>query len=136
MSPEYEFTGIVNMDAFNKYIQPKESMRRVKPLTGQVLIELLPTETETAGGIALPNRSLSPEEVQDSHHNPKKPPGLIGVVRACGAWPKLPCGKLLLPEYGLGAKVVIPHGCGTALAWDSTRRLRMIPQGQVLAVIS
>lgn len=111
-------------------------MRHVKPLTGQVLVELLPTETQSAGGIELPNRTLSPEEVQETHKNPHQPPGLTGIVRECGPWPKLPNGMALMPEFGIGAKVVIPARAGTDMAWDTTRRLKMIRQDQVLAVLT
>lgn len=110
-------------------------MRKVKPLTGQVLIELLPTESHSAGGIALPNRTLSPEEVQERHSDPEKPAGLIGIVRECGPWPKLKCGLTLMPEFGIGAKVVIPPLVGTALSWDTSRRLKMIRQSDVLAIL-
>ena len=110
--------------------------RRVIPLRGQVLIELLPTETTSAGGVALPNRTLSPEEVQERHQNPEKPPGLTGIVRECGPWPKLPNGMALMPEFGIGAKVVIPPRVGAELAWDTSRRLKMLRQDQVLAVLT
>jgi co-chaperonin GroES (HSP10) len=111
-------------------------MRKLKPLTGQVLVELLPTETQTAGGIALPNRTLSPEEVQERHQNPDKPPGLIGIVKAIGEWPKLNNGLRLMPEYGLNARVVVSPNSGQSLQWDSTRRMKLMDQSQVLAVIS
>lgn len=111
-------------------------MRKVKPLCGQVLIELLPADTHTAGGLELPNRTLSPEEVQERHRDPEKPSAVTGVVRAIGEWPKLPCGLALLPEYGIGAKVFLRPEIGTSLQWDRSRRLKMISQKDVLAVLT
>lgn len=109
---------------------------KVRPLTGQVLIEILPHDKVSPGGIEIPQRSLSPEEVQDRHLNPEKPKPWFGVVRAIGKWPPLKCGKLLLPEYGLNAKVVIRHNAGTPFQDGTERKLRMVKQGDVLAVLS
>lgn len=111
-------------------------MRRVKPLAGQVLIELLPADTHSAGGIELPNRTLSPEEVQERHTNPEKPRAIIGVVKAIGDWPKLKNGMCLLPDYGINARVAIRPEVGTAMQWDKTRKLRMVKQSDVLAVVT
>lgn len=112
------------------------TMRKLRPLTGQVLVELLPSEAASAGGIALPNRTLSPEEVQERHANPEKPPGLIGIVRAVGKWPKLKCGMLMMPEFSTGMRVVIPARCGTELSWDHSRRLKLVDQSEILAVVT
>lgn len=110
-------------------------MRKVQPLTGQVLIEVLPEDAKSPGGIDLPNRGLSAEEVQERHQNPEKPPGAYGIVRAIGPWPKLKCGLALMPEYGMGAKVFFNPLRGIAMQWDTTRKLRMIMQEDVLAVV-
>lgn len=111
-------------------------MRKVKPLTGQVLIEILPAEKKTPGGIELPQRSLSAEEVQETHQNPEKPKALTGIVRACGPWPKLKCGLTLMPEFGINSKVVISPNSGQLLQWETARRLKLISQSQVLAVLT
>lgn len=108
---------------------------KIVPLTGQVLIEVLPLETRTAGGIELPSRSRSPEEIQETHLDPVKPGALTGIVRGVGAWPKLRCGLALMPEYGLGAKVLIRPEIGTPMEMDSKRRLRMVRQEDILAVV-
>lgn len=110
-------------------------MRKVKPLTGQVLVEIIPAENKSPGGIEFPNRSLSAEEVQETHQNPEKPKALTGIVRACGPWPKLKCGLTLMPEYGLNAKVFIRPHAGIDMQWDTSRRLKMVKQSDVLAII-
>lgn len=109
---------------------------RVKPLTGHVLIELDDRERVTHGGIAIPDHTLSPEEHQAEARRPVKPPGLKGTVREIGPWPKLPNGKLLMPEYGIGARVVIPRHCGVEMHWEVSGRLKMVRQEDVLAVIT
>ncbi len=110
-------------------------MRKVKPLTGQVLVELLPVETQSAGGIELPHRGLSAEEVQASHQNPEKPQGLQAIVREIGQWPKLKNGMAMMPEFGRNSRVVISPNAGQLLQWDTTRRLKLIEQSKVLAVL-
>lgn len=111
-------------------------MRKVKPLTGQVLVEILPAENKIPGGIEFPQRSLSAEEVQDTHQNPEKPKALIGKVRAIGPWPKLKNGMCLLPEYGVNARVVINPNVGQLLQLETSKRLKLLRQSQVLAVLS
>lgn len=110
-------------------------MRTVRPLAGQVLIELLSTETKSSGGIELPNRTLSPEEVSERHASPEKPPGLIGIVKAVGEWPTIKNGMRLMPEFGLNSRVVISPNAGQSLQFDSSRRLKLVSQSQVLAVL-
>lgn len=109
---------------------------KVRPLCGQVLIEIINPEPATASGIVLPNRSKSAEEIQETHLDPVKPGALTGIVRACGSWPKLRCGLMAMPEYGIGAKVLIRPEVGTPMDWDSNRKLRIVPQSAILAVLT
>lgn len=109
-------------------------MKKIKPLTGQALVELLPHDRLTTGGIEIPERCLSPEEVQDRHLNPDKPKPWFGVVREIGAWPRLRCGKLAMPEFGLGSKVIIRHNSGTEIHYHERVKLRVVQQSDVLAV--
>jgi co-chaperonin GroES (HSP10) len=111
-------------------------MRKLKPLAGQVLIEVLQAPTQTAGGIAIPSRHKSPEEVQESHLDPVKPGAITGIVRACGAWPKLPCGLTLMPDFGIGARVLLRPEVGVDLRWSVGDRLKLVRQKDVLAVVS
>lgn len=111
-----------------------EKSRRIKPLTGEVLVELLPHDRLTAGGIEIPERCLSPYEVESRHLNPDKPKPWFGVVREIGAWPKLKCGKLAMPEYGIGSRVILRHNSGTEIRYHERLKLRMVRQEDVLAV--
>jgi co-chaperonin GroES (HSP10) len=109
---------------------------KIKPLTGQVLVEVLPAETDSAGGIALPNRSKSAEEVEQSHIDPQKPGPITGIVRAIGPWPVLKNGMAMPPEFGVGAKVLLSPWRGTALQRHLGERLRLVPNQDVLAVLT
>lgn len=108
---------------------------RVRPLSGQVLIEILPRDTHSAGGIVFPDHTPSPEEVQAGHRNPEKPPPLQGIVRAIGAWPKLRNGMALMPEFGIGAKVIVRHNSGLTMHRGIGERFKMVLVEEVLAVI-
>ena len=109
---------------------------RIKPLTGQVLVEILPADRSTAGGIELPERTLSPEEHQQNARHPTPPPPWTGIVREIGPWPKLRNGLLAMPEYGKGARVVIGHNAGIQMQRNIGERFRMVRQEDVLAVLT
>lgn len=134
MTSEDLYTGAVDLSLFPVERHPTPA-KKIRPLTGQVLIELLPVETKSLGGIDLPQRSLSAEEVQDRHKKPEKPPGIIGIVRECGNWPRLPNGMMLMPEFGKGAKVVIRPEVGLQMQRHWGERFRMVRQSDVLAVL-
>lgn len=109
---------------------------KIKPLTGQVLVEILPSETQSAGGIRLPDHTLSPEEHQERSHSPTPPPGITGIVRAIGSWPKLPSGRALMPEFGIGNKVVLRPHSGQDMQRNVGERFKMVLQDDVLAVLT
>lgn len=108
---------------------------KFKPLTGQVLVEILPEQRMSAGGIALPeSQPMSPENVQQSHRDPPMPKPWIGRVVSVGNWPKTKSGLLRMPEYGRNARVVISRNAGQEMAKGSNLHYRMVPQEDVLAV--
>lgn len=109
---------------------------RIKPLTGQVLVEILPADKRSAGGIDVPEHTPSPEENQQAAHRPTMPPGLTGVVKAIGPWPKLANGMALMPEFGVGARVVIGPHAGLDMTRGVGERLKMVRNDQVLAVLT
>lgn len=109
---------------------------RVIPLTGQVLIELDPTEQFTAGGIQIPNHTLSPEEKQQASRDPIKPAAITGRVVEIGQWPKLRNGLAVMPEFSRGARVAIRPGAGVAMQWETSGRLKMVRVSDVMAVLT
>ena len=110
---------------------------KLVPLTGQVLIEVLSGPKSSPGGIVFPaTLPMSPEAVQESHRNPQKPAKpSIGIVRACGPWPKTRKGLLLMPEFGVGSKVAFNPWHGTDMQRNG-QRLKLVAQDDVLAVIT
>jgi len=108
----------------------------IRPLTGQVLIEILPRDRFSPGGIEFPEYTLSAEEVQQRNHVPTKPPPLHGVVTAIGAWPKLRNGMALMPEFGVGAKVIVRHNAGLQMHRGIGEKFRMCLVEEVLAVVT
>lgn len=112
-------------------------MNKLKPLTGQVLVEVLPPDTVSPSGIHLPqNVPVSADIVQESHSDPEKPAkNNLGIVRSIGAWPKLPCGLALLPEFRVGQRVYFNPFRGKSLR-SNGRMMRLIRQEDVLAVVS
>jgi co-chaperonin GroES (HSP10) len=108
----------------------------IKPLTGQVLVEMLPPETESAGGIVFPQRSRSPEELTQAHDPSicKEPPAQA-VVRAIGPWPQKN-GKCVLPEFGIGARVVVSAYSGQKLRRGIGENFKLVNTEDVLAVLT
>jgi co-chaperonin GroES (HSP10) len=107
---------------------------RIKPLTGQVLVEVLPDDKRSAGGIDLPEHTKSPEEHQEAAHRPTMPPGIKATVLAIGPWPKTRTGLARMPEFGLGSCVLIGPNAGLDLH-GLGQRLKMVRNEQVLAVL-
>lgn len=109
---------------------------KIKPLTGHVLVEIIPPNKISDGGIEIPERSLSPEEVQQRHPNPEKPKPITGIVREIGSWPKTKNGMLQMPEFGKGAKVLIGALSGIHMQRHIGERFKMVRLDDVLAVLT
>lgn len=83
------------------------------------------------------NSSVSAEIVQESHANPEKPSANnIGKVIAIGKWPKLRNGMALMPEFGVGSKVLFNPWRGTKMQRGIGEQYRMVRNEDVLAVLS
>ena len=108
---------------------------RVRPLTGQVLVEILPAEKRSPGGIDLPEHTPSPEENQEAARRPAMPPGLVGTVLEVGNWPKAKNGLRRMPEFHRGCKVIIGHHSGLDLSRGLGPRFKILHWEQVLAVL-
>lgn len=112
-------------------------MRKIKPLTGQALLQLIPDESNLPSNLIVPDRYLSAEEVQERHRTPEdtKPKPRIAVVREIGAWPKTKNGLLRLPEFGKGSKVIVSALVGTRMQRNIGEQFVMVSIDDVLAVI-
>ena len=108
----------------------------IKPLCGQVLVELDAPDKFTAGGIEIPGYTLSPEDHQQAARRPTPPPGVTGIVKSIGAWPKTRSGLARMPEFGVGAKVIIGPHTGLEMQRSLGERMKMVRNEQVLAVLT
>lgn len=116
-------------------------MRPVRPLRGQVFLEMLPAEQETDGGIWIPeiarqepNSELSRAKLIDPRGTPVK-----GYVRAIGPWPLVKKGKhkgfQIMPEFKIGDLVIVPAHAGQPLSDGFGHGFKLVDQLAVLAVI-
>lgn len=101
----------------------------LRPLTGQILLEILPPEETTNGGIHIPetSRDGAPDE---------KKSVLKGIVRAMGPWKKTKKGFGILPDFGIGAKVVVSPYRGTQVGKYVAERYRLVKSDDILAVLT
>lgn len=98
---------------------------RIKPLTGQCLLEMLPPKDAIESGPFKGYQTLAiPSKYQ------AKP--TRGVVRAIGPWPALKNGMRLLPEFGLGAIVWVPNAVGQKLTRDVGEKYKLVRVKDVL----
>lgn len=97
-------------------------MRRydIRPLTGQVLVEMLPAD-DRSGAIHLPDAA------RDLPY--------LGIVRAIGRWRQGNSGFYHLPEVKVGDRVVIGKRTGQQLTRNIGERFKLVSQEQVLAKI-
>ena len=110
--------------------------RRVKPLTGQVLVQILPPDKLSAGGIEIPQHTVSPEEVQATHRAPQPKPAEKGLVVAVGDWPKTKTGLHRMPEFSVGAVVFVSPYAGQQFHYGTSGRFRMVSNGDILAIVT
>lgn len=108
----------------------------IRPLSNQVLLRILPKETQSAGGIQIPEHTITPEERQELNHSPQPPPPDIAEVLAIGPWRTLSNGMKVPPPFPPGVKVLVREGSGTKMNRDIGERLKLVTMDDVLAVIS
>lgn len=100
----------------------------ILPLPGQVLVEILPAESKSIGGITIPDGV----EVMDK--GGKLPPEKGKVVRL-GRWPQKPNGKAVLPEFSPGDTVLVSRYSGQRLK-HLDDKFRLVQLDDVLAVLT
>lgn len=102
---------------------------KIRPLTGQVLIEVLPPDDKTHGGLFLPD--IAHERIQGEKAKPIK-----GRVIAIGPWRKVKSGACVLPDFGIGALVICSPYLGVKLGRNLGERHLLMPCEHVLAVVT
>jgi co-chaperonin GroES (HSP10) len=95
---------------------------RVRPLTGQVLVELLPPPRQTDSGLFIPE-SKHPKQEQ-------------AIVKKIGPWRKNKSGMAVLPEFGIGARVIIAAESGTKARGEIGQMLKLVRVEHVRAVLT
>lgn len=101
------------------------STPKIRPLTGQVLVEVLPQQGASAAGLFIPN-GVQTGEVGRMYK---------GKVVAIGPWKKTSAGAWILPPFGIGAIVLINPYAGHKLRRDIGERLQLVRSEDVVALI-
>lgn len=104
---------------------------QIQPLTGQILVLMLPPETKDG-------RFFIPERDPDSSSDPyRKKQARKGIVKAIGPWKKTKNGEAaFLPPFGIGATVVLSPYAGTKLNRNIGEHLSLVTIDEVLAVLT
>lgn len=95
---------------------------RIRPFKGQVLVELCRPPRQDPSGLFLPD--------------PKKPKLEQGIVLKIGPWRTTSKGVPILPEFGIGAKVVIANESGTKIRGEPGQLLKLVKVEHVRAVLT
>jgi chaperonin GroES len=100
----------------------------IRPLTNQVLLEVLPPDEKSFGGIVIP------ETLRNGSPDDKKPP-FKGIVVAIGPWRKTNQGLAVLPEFKRGDVVLCSPYRGHKLTRNIGERYQLVRTDDVLAVV-
>lgn len=101
----------------------------IRPLTGQVLVEILPSSNLSDGGIYFPESSDDEQPFRD-----KPRPFKARVIRI-GPWPAKN-GRHELPPFQPGATVLVSPHAGTTLTRSLGDRMKIVNYGEVIAEIT
>lgn len=101
----------------------------IRPLTGQVLIRILPNPPESYGGIVLPD--LAFDRIPGEKAKPRR-----GLVIATGPWKKTKQGFCVLPDFKPGDTVLVSEYLGTKLTRAIGENLRLCRVEDVLALLT
>lgn len=101
----------------------------IRPLRNQVLVQLLPADTQTDSGIVLPDIA------QDTPRGERAVPVKATVV-AVGHWRTTINGLSILPDFKPGETVVVSQYVGTKLTRSLGANYRLCRVDDVLAVLT
>ena len=101
---------------------------RIRPLRGQCLVEILPENLLSPGGISIPETAKNKDGIG-------KLPPLKGRVLRLGPWPCKKNGLAPLPDFAPGDTVLLGQYSGVKLN-RMGRRFRMVRVEDVIAKFS
>lgn len=99
------------------------SPANIRPFQGKVLVEMLPADAFSHGGLSIPDKAK--EKPQE------------GIVRRIGAWKQARKSKVLIPyDFKIGDKVLIDRRVwGAILDRHIGERFKVVRSEQILAVL-
>lgn len=101
---------------------------RIRPLTGHVLVEVLPPDDKTTGGLWLPDIAHDPARGEKAR-------AFKAVVVEMGPWKKTTNGYGILPRFGVGTRVLCSPYSGQPLSHNISDRLQLVRSDDVIAVL-
>lgn len=104
------------------------SIRRIKPLRGQCLVEILPENDLSPGGISIPETAKAKDDVG-------RLPALTARVIRLGPWEQKPNGFAILPEIAPGHRVIVNQYAGKKVRVLGDR-FRLLRVDEVLAKLA
>lgn len=93
---------------------------RIRPLQGQVLVEMLPAD-DTVGSLALPDVA---------QETPTK-----AIVRELGPWPLNRKGNMIPYDFKKGNTVLVSKYSGIQMNRNIGEKFKMVPWDKIVAVI-
>lgn len=96
----------------------------IRPFQGQVLVEMLPSDAFTQGGLEIPDKAK--EKPQE------------GIVRRIGTWRQARKSRSLIPyDFRVGDKVLVDRrSWGPIIDRHIGERFRLVKADQILAVLT
>ncbi len=106
---------------------------RIKPLTGQVLVFLLPKD-DKEGSIFLPQSVMDGKSSPDNVYVKLKP--RKAVVQEVGPWKKTKQGLAVLPPVKRGDTVIVSQYKGQKITTDVREQLMLVNSDDLLAILT
>lgn len=101
---------------------------KLRPKQGQVLVELIPYESETAGGLTIPETAKRRDEIG-------RMPGQRAKVLSLGVWPTTKKGHLIPYEFKAGDVVFVDPTAGSNLAAEH-KHWKLYDYRSILGIVS
>lgn len=101
---------------------------KFRPLQGQVLVELIPYDKETAAGLVIPDTAKNKDEIG-------RMPAQRAKVLSLGVWPTTKKGHLIPYDFAIGNIVLVDPTMGTNLSSEQ-RRWKLYRSEQIIGLVA